>query len=220
MTSEEQEIFLVCAEEAVTQSLVRALLGTGSRYRLPLAFNVSQARKAFRRSTPTVILFDQSAADLASGESPSTAIAQLTEHAPVVAVVAPERQSELAFLISSGAVDFVVRLGDFVPVAVNFLERRVRLAARADGPLTLPEPEMLADFGEVLRHELNNPLTGILGNAELLLSELKRKNGDPHLPTSALHRLETITELAVRLRETVRRLSDAWDHRNASTRSV
>jgi signal transduction histidine kinase len=28
----------------------------------------------------------------------------------------------------------------------------------------------------VLRHELNNPLTGILGNAELLLSEIRRKS--------------------------------------------
>ena len=32
------------------------------------------------------------------------------------------------------------------------------------------------DFGEVLRHELNNPLTGILGNAELLLSEIRRND--------------------------------------------
>jgi signal transduction histidine kinase len=29
------------------------------------------------------------------------------------------------------------------------------------------------DSGEVLGHELNNPLTGILGNAELLLVELR-----------------------------------------------
>ncbi len=30
------------------------------------------------------------------------------------------------------------------------------------------------DFGEVLRHELNNPLTGILGNAEMLLVALSQ----------------------------------------------
>ncbi|HLE36096.1 MAG TPA: histidine kinase dimerization/phospho-acceptor domain-containing protein [Candidatus Acidoferrales bacterium] len=219
MISEEREIFLVCAEEAVTQSLVRALLATGGHYQLPLAFDVSQACRAFRHSTPAVILFDESAVNPATGESASTAIARLTGHAPVVAVVAPERQSELAFLISSGAVDFVVRLGDFVPIAVAFLERRARLAARAGSSFTLPEPEMLADFGEVLRHEINNPLTGILGNAELLITEFKRKNGE-RLPPSALHRLETITELAVRLRETVRRLSDAWENRHAPARSA
>jgi signal transduction histidine kinase len=64
------------------------------------------------------------------------------------------------------------------------------------------------DFGEVLRHELNNPLTGILGNAELLLVELRRQNVE--LPPQCMTRLETIAELAVRMRETVRRLSEEW----------
>ena len=65
------------------------------------------------------------------------------------------------------------------------------------------------DFGEVLRHELNNPLTGILGNAELLLVELRRKNVE--LPPPARSRLETIAVLAVRMRETVRWLSEQWE---------
>jgi len=64
------------------------------------------------------------------------------------------------------------------------------------------------DFGEVLRHELNNPLTGILGNAELLLVEVRRQNLE--LPAQCMTRLETIAELAVRMRETVRRLSEEW----------
>lgn len=68
------------------------------------------------------------------------------------------------------------------------------------------------DFGEVLRHELNNPLTGILGNAELLLSEIRRKS-DGRLPQGAPQRLETIAALAVRLRESVRRLSQEWESR-------
>ncbi len=68
--------------------------------------------------------------------------------------------------------------------------------------------EQQMDFGAVLRHELNNPLTGILGNAELLLAELRRKNLD--LPEQAQIRLETIAELAVRMRDTVRRLSEEW----------
>ena len=73
------------------------------------------------------------------------------------------------------------------------------------------------DFGEVLRHELNNPLTGILGNAELLLSEIRR-NDDGRVPAGGLQRLETIATLAVRLRETIRRLSQEWEVRNAVPR--
>ena len=66
-------------------------------------------------------------------------------------------------------------------------------------------------FSHVLRHELNNPLTGILGNAELLLAEVKRKNLE--LPSNAVRRLEIIVVLAVRMRETVRRLGDEWSAR-------
>jgi signal transduction histidine kinase len=76
----------------------------------------------------------------------------------------------------------------------------------------LPDSNADEDFGEVLRHELNNPLTGILGNAELLLAEIHRKN-DGQIPEGGEQRLETIAALAVRLRETVRRLSQEWEAR-------
>ena len=57
-----------------------------------------------------------------------------------------------------------------------------------------------------LASSVNNPLTGILGNAELLLLEVRR--GKLDLPPQTLERIEIITELAVRLRETVRHLSN------------
>jgi signal transduction histidine kinase len=77
-----------------------------------------------------------------------------------------------------------------------------------------PQPET-RDFGEILRHELNNPLTGILGNAELLLVEWRRRNIE--LPRQAELRLETIAALAVRMRETVRRLSEEWETKSEGT---
>ena len=55
----------------------------------------------------------------------------------------------------------------------------------------------IRNFGELLRHELNNPLTGILGNAELLLVEMKRQQ--IVLPEPARSRLETIAALAMRM---------------------
>jgi transcriptional regulator with PAS, ATPase and Fis domain len=50
-------------------------------------------------------------------------------------------------------------------------------------------------------------------SAELLLAEVRRKN-DGRLPRGGQQRLETIAELAVRLRETVRRLSEDWETRH------
>jgi signal transduction histidine kinase len=77
--------------------------------------------------------------------------------------------------------------------------------------VSAPQPDEDGDFGHVLRHELNNPLTGIMGNAELLLAEVKRKNME--LPPLAVRRLEIIVALAIRMRETVRGLSDEWSVR-------
>jgi hypothetical protein len=48
-------------------------------------------------------------------------------------------------------------------------------------------------------------LAGILGNAELVLSHRDR------LPAADTQRLQTVVDLAVRLRETTRRLSNAWE---------
>jgi signal transduction histidine kinase len=49
-----------------------------------------------------------------------------------------------------------------------------------------------------VRHEINNPLTGVLGQAQLLLRE--------DLSERARKRAETIEELAVRLRDIVAQL--------------
>jgi len=77
----------------------------------------------------------------------------------------------------------------------------------------------LENFGELLRHERNNPLTGILGNAELLLAEARRHQDGP-FSEAGLKRLETIAALAVRMRETARRLSQAREARSEQARSA
>jgi two-component system, NtrC family, sensor kinase len=57
-----------------------------------------------------------------------------------------------------------------------------------------------ADLAAHVRHEINNPLTGILGQAQLLLRE--------ELSERARRRVETIVQLAARIRDTVAELRD------------
>jgi signal transduction histidine kinase len=159
------------------------------------------------------VFLDESAIEIIrGGETVESAVALLTEIAPVVVAASAEKQAGMAFLITSGALDFVARTGNFVPIVAGMLDRRVRMAERAAGMIQFPKDELSGDFGEILRHEVNNPLTGILGNTELLLA---RRDG---LPPAAVERLETIAGLAVRLRETVRRLSNAWDEHHEHAR--
>jgi two-component system, NtrC family, sensor kinase len=51
-----------------------------------------------------------------------------------------------------------------------------------------------------IRHEINNPLTGVLGQAQLLLRE--------DLSDRARKRVETIEELALRIRDIVAQLRE------------
>jgi signal transduction histidine kinase len=56
----------------------------------------------------------------------------------------------------------------------------------------------IADLITRVRHEINNPLTGVLGQAQLLLRE--------DLSEKARKRAQTIEELAIRIRDIVAQL--------------
>ena len=56
----------------------------------------------------------------------------------------------------------------------------------------------VADLITRVRHEINNPLTGVLGQAQLLLRE--------ELSEKARKRAQTIEELAIRIRDIVAQL--------------
>jgi signal transduction histidine kinase len=56
----------------------------------------------------------------------------------------------------------------------------------------------IADLVAHVRHEINNPLTGVIGQAQLLLRE--------ELSSAARRRVETIEQLAGRIRDIVAQL--------------
>ena len=204
----EHRIQLICANPELTREYIHRLRKADESFYIRPIACLAEAHQASDEAS--VFLLDESGVEGQSQQALEWAIDRLAGAAPVIVVVAPERQAELSLLLGSGAADFVARTGDFVPVAVELVKRRIRLASASVGAHSSNgKEEWAADFGEILRHEVNNPLTGILGNAEMLLA------GRDRLPASAVERLETIAHLAVRLRETVRRLSSAAESRQA-----
>jgi signal transduction histidine kinase len=119
-----------------------------------------------------------------------SALSLLAGSAPVVWIGPAEEGALVTQAVRSGAVDFIPRSALCLPAAVTLVERRLRSFAKAAPPngarhATLSLGELRLDdrdFGEVLRHELNNPLTGILGNAELLLLETAEGNWTSRCP--------------------------------------
>ncbi len=230
MTGQEHTILLVSDDVALRDTARHELETIDQRRRISLVSTVDAARRIVEDAAPAVILLTEATVTQESGDrrAPAVpldvAVSSLASYAPVVVIGDAEHQTELSGLIAAGTADYVVRTGGCLKVAIGLVERRLRKAqteAQAapyagelrDGLLRNASRKLNhEDFGEVLRHELNNPLTGILGNAELLLSEIRRKS-DGCLPQCAPQRLETIAALAVRLRESVRRLSQEWQSR-------
>lgn len=201
----DQTILIICADGPVLRKARDTLNRIGCR-RLQIADSIEEARTELRMIEPAVILLDESVIPEANNGSFSEfAVRELTITAPVVLTAAYARLPEMSVLVAAGVVDFVARTGEFLEVAARLVGRRLGLQ---HSEIALPHSLRANkgdDFGELLRHEVNNPLTGILGNTELLLARPEQ------LPPGAIERLQTIADLAVRLREIVRHLSNTWE---------
>jgi signal transduction histidine kinase len=230
------ELVLLCGRADFCSEARHELRRRRKDLRIAEADGIAGARQILGEQAPAVILLEErvlagldgevdeeaGAPVLARREAIESALSLLAGSAPVVWIGAAGAGAQMTQAVRSGAVDFVPRSALCLPAAVTMVERRLRGSVKSapqDGQrgrsLSLGELRLDdRDFGEVLRHELNNPLTGILGNAELLLLEARR--GKLDLPLQTRQRLETIVELAVRMRETVRHLSDRWEAAGAN----
>jgi signal transduction histidine kinase len=215
----EQTILIVSDDAALCAAARREFESKIVGLRVAAVSTVEGARRILEEDAPAVILLEEtSLASRGEGQREivprlDALVTSLAVYAPVVVIGTAEYRPELSALIAAGAADYVARDGGCLLVALGLVQRRLRQLQRmADSAPERFEGEP-EDFGEILRHELNNPLTGILGNAELLLADIHRRKDDK-LPHGGQQRVETIAALAVRLRETVRRLSQEWEARH------
>jgi len=206
-------VLLVSGDTAFCEQ-ARIRLQTGHNF--PKIISVSSlmaAHRAIQEAPPTVILFHQKSVIEFAADTDSkcarfdSAVSFLAGHAPAIVIAAASFKKDVDPLVAAGAADFVEHGDDCVPAALKIAERRLRNASgEVVTTLITGAGPAQNEFGQLLRHELNNPLTGILGNAELLLAEVRRKRTDGD-PAYMQQRLETIAALAVRMREAIRRLS-------------
>ena len=204
-------VLLGIADASLAQRLALEVGRLDNRGQVLLAPTFLQLREASSRFPPEVIFLDS---ELLERTPLVEGVRQLTAFAPVILISPPVSQPELAKLVAGGSVEFVARVGDFVPIAAALIERRLRWAELSETALAASSAGFSGDMGEIFRHEINNPLTGILGNAEMLLAHRD------HFRSVDLQRLQTVVDLAVRLRETVRRLSNIWENSSNSWKPV
>jgi signal transduction histidine kinase len=170
-------------------------------------YSISPAGSApypFQDNAATIYTIANTGAMLLFGQKRSRVNAALTAEPRCAADFSSRRDTPRP---SSFGIEFLTLITTPEGVAVAIVEL---------GPA---DASYLATFGGVLRHELNNPLTGILRNAELLLAETSRQRST-QFSEGKLKRLETIAALAASTRETVRGLSQACEARSEQVRSA
>jgi len=124
----------------------------------------------------------------------------------VLVVTARDGRDDLAAVLDAGADEYVMK-----PSSPENLRARLEIAARRivqdrarrEAEAELARARWLAGIGETtiaLEHEINNPLSALLGHAELLLM-------DDELTPEQREQLKVIREQAARIAEVVRRLA-------------
>lgn len=225
----EPTVLLISPDAALCAAVRGVLRQSRPACHVAAVENFAAARRSIADFSPDVIVLEESSLPGPSHDSNLRAspledvVTALAGFAPVVVLGGRNAPASLSALLAAGAADFVADAQSNLLGAAECIERRLqtagRLSPRISGPALSPDLCDNDTFGEILRHELNNPLTGILGNAELLLADARRQRAVP-LSESNFKRLETIAALAVRMRETVRRLSQACEARSEQVRSI
>jgi DNA-binding response OmpR family regulator len=128
----------------------------------------------------------------------------------ILVVTGRDKAADLEAALDAGADDYVTKpvTGQRLLARLRIAQRRMAdIAARQKAEEELKKASYLAGIGETsvaLQHEINNPLTGLLATAELLLIEA-RERGQP------TEEITVIIEQARRIVDLVKRMGDMRD---------
>lgn len=195
-TAGEIRILLVGVRREEREALVRSLAPREPRFSLLAVSSLAEALSYAETPQADAIVCDLSA--LAALREALAGNTLDSRPVPILVLVPPGGEERAAALLERESVEFVLQAGNYQVLLPALLRRVLRRRETS-----------WEEVAMVIRHEINNPLTGILGNAELILAE------GITLPDKVRDRLATIINLAVRLRDVLKNL-EARLHPNSA----
>ncbi len=127
-----------------------------------------------------------------------------TKHIPIVMLTARNTTEDVVKGLNAGASDYITKPVNFQELIAR-IQTHIRLKKLETELIKKEKLESILQMSITIRHEINNPLTGILGMAELLLA-----NDD----ISSEKRIEMSTVIqnqSIRIRDIVQKMSQITD---------
>jgi len=197
---------LIAADDVIARTLFAAVL-THLGHELRAASDGEQAWELFQESPVPLVILDRSMPVLDGLDVCRRIRAhEAGRETFVLVVTARDGRDDLAAVLDAGADEYLMK-----PSSPENLRARLEIAARriAQGEARraaeaeLARARWLAGIGETtiaLEHEINNPLSALLGHTELLLM-------DEGLSADQREQLQIVREQAARIADVVRRLA-------------
>ena len=225
MTTERRKVLLV--EDSPTARRILALTLEMLGYATVEAEDVKGAIAAFDRESPTIVITDWNLPDGDGLEfckhiRTAGAAVAATGYVCVIVLTARTEKHDAIAAIEAGADEFVTKpphagelrarlrtaerlLGLEATLAARVVALEDALAKRNASQERLVEAERLAAVGAVsitVRHEINNPLTGIIGYAQLALTDRAK------CPPRVVEALESIGTAGREIAKKIARLDE------------
>ena len=197
---------LFADDDAIARTLMSAVLADLD-HAVTVAEDGVEAWEAFQRAPSPLVVLDINMPGLDGLEVCRRIRAhEAGRETFVLILTARDGRDDLANVLEAGADDYVTK-----PSSPENLRARLEIAkrriaqdtARRTAEAELARSRWLAGIGETtiaLEHEINNPLSALLGHAELLVME-------GGMSEDQLEQLRIIQEQAARIAQVVRRLA-------------
>jgi CheY-like chemotaxis protein len=196
---------LVADDDPIARLLIVAVL-TELGHDTEVAIDGGEAWAIFEQWRPDLVILDVEM-PVVDGLEVCRRIREQDEQREVFVLFLAGRDhpEEFERLLDSGGDEFIAKPTTPEDLRARLLVARRRIAQDAErrgAETELARTRWLSGIGEAtlsLQHEINNPLSALLGNAELMLMDLKERGERNEL-------LEVIHEQAMRIADVVRRL--------------
>lgn len=196
---------LVADDDPIVRLLVVAVLAELG-HEPEVANTGAEAWRIFEDFHPDLVILDVDMPDI-DGIEVCRRIRELDDRREVFVLflTGRDKPETLETVLDAGGDEFIAKPTTPEDLRARLIVARRRIAqdaARRHAEEELSKARWLAGIGEAtlaLQHEINNPLSALLGNAELMIMDLEEKGERNEL-------LDVIHEQALRIAEVVRRL--------------